>query len=60
MKSEERKNKKTKKEIIRRVELFFFFVDPTGTRKVLVKNNSITTIQSHNALLRKGVATNRQ
>ena len=30
MKSEERKNKKTKKKIIRRVELFFSLVTPPG------------------------------
>ena len=33
MKSEERKNKKTKKEIIRRVELFLSLLTPPGLAK---------------------------
>ena len=44
MKSEERKNKKTKKKIIRRVELFFFFGDPTGTR---TQNGDLGAIENH-------------
>ena len=60
MKSEERKNKKTKKKNNSKSRIISFFGGPTGTCIVLVKNNSIITIQSHNALLRKRVATNRQ